>query len=37
MPVHEPEWKEACALIGEVALLYSALDHQLNLIVIEVT
>jgi hypothetical protein len=36
MPVHEPEWKDACAVIGEVTLLYSALDHQLNLIVIEV-
>jgi hypothetical protein len=36
MPVHEPEWKEACAVIGEVVLLYTALDHQLNHIVIEV-
>ena len=36
MPVHEPEWKDACALIGEVTLLFSALDHQLNHIIIEV-
>jgi hypothetical protein len=36
MPVHEPDWKEACAVIGEVVLLYTALDHQLNYIVIEV-
>jgi hypothetical protein len=36
MPVQEPEWKDACAVIGEVALLYSALDHQLNHIIIEV-
>lgn len=36
MPVHEPEWKEACAVVGEVVLIYTALGHQLNLIVIEV-
>jgi hypothetical protein len=36
MPVHEPEWKDACAVIGEVVLLYTALDTQLNHIVIEV-
>ncbi len=30
MPIHEPEWKDACAVIGEVVLLYSALDHQLE-------
>jgi hypothetical protein len=36
MPVHKPEWKDACAVIGEVVLLYSALDHQLNFIVIDV-
>ncbi|SHG45925.1 hypothetical protein [Bradyrhizobium erythrophlei] len=31
-----PEWKDACAVIGEIALLYTALDHQVNHIVIEV-
>jgi hypothetical protein len=36
MPVHEPDWKEACAVVGEVVLLYTALDHQLNHIIIEV-
>jgi hypothetical protein len=36
MPVDQPEWKDACAVVGELALLYTALDHQLNLIVIEV-
>jgi hypothetical protein len=36
VPVHEPEWKEACAVVGELVLLYSALDHQLNRIIIEV-
>ena len=36
MPVHDPDWKEVCAVIGEVVLLYTALDHQLNRIVIEV-
>jgi hypothetical protein len=36
MPVHDPDWKEACAVVGEVVLLYTALDTQLNHIVIEV-
>jgi hypothetical protein len=36
MPVHEPEWKDACAVVGEVTLLYTALDHQLNHIIIDV-
>jgi hypothetical protein len=36
MPVHEPEWRDACAVIGEVVLLYTALDTQLNHIVIDV-
>jgi hypothetical protein len=36
VPVSEPKWKEACAVVGEVVLLYSSLDHQLNLIIIEV-
>ncbi len=34
--MHEPEWKDACAVVGEVTLLYTALDHQLNHIVIDV-
>jgi hypothetical protein len=36
MPVKEGKWKDACASVGELVLLYSALDHQLNLIIIEV-
>ncbi|MBB4258065.1 hypothetical protein [Bradyrhizobium sp. CIR3A] len=36
MPLEDGEWKEAAALVGELVLLYSALDHQLNLITIEV-
>lgn len=32
----EAKWKDACATVGELVLLYTALDHQLNLIVIEV-
>lgn len=36
MPVDEPDWKEACAVVGELALLYTSLDHQLNRIVMEV-
>lgn len=37
MTVQEnPEWKDACAVVGEITLLYTALDHQLNQITIEV-
>jgi hypothetical protein len=36
MPVAEGKWKDACAAIGELALLYTALDHQLYRIIIEV-
>ena len=36
MPVKEGKWKDACATVGEVVLLYTALDHQLNHIIIEV-
>jgi hypothetical protein len=36
MPVKEGKWKDACANVGELVLLYTALDHQLNLIIIEV-
>jgi hypothetical protein len=34
--VKDPEWKEAYAVIGEVVLLATALDHQLNHVAIEV-
>jgi hypothetical protein len=30
MPVEEGKWKDACASVGELVLLYTALDHQLN-------
>jgi hypothetical protein len=36
MPVKEGKWKDACATVGELVLLYTSLDHQLNLIIIEV-
>lgn len=36
MPVDDPDWKDACADIGELVLLHSALDNQLNHILIEV-
>jgi hypothetical protein len=36
MPVAEGKWKDACAAVGELALLYTALDHQLNRIIIEI-
>jgi hypothetical protein len=36
MPVDDPDWKAACAEIGELVLLHSALDSQLNHILIEV-
>jgi hypothetical protein len=36
MQVKEGKWKDAFANVGELVLLYTALDHQLNLIVIEV-
>ena len=36
MPVEEGKWKDACASVGELVLLYTALDHQLNRIIIEV-
>jgi hypothetical protein len=36
MPVKEGKWKDACATVGELVLLYTALDHQLNHIIIEV-
>ena len=36
MPVKEGKWKDACACVGELVLLYTALDHQLNSIIIEV-
>ena len=29
MPV-EGKWKDACAMVGELVLLYTALDHQLQ-------
>ncbi|MGX9426413.1 MULTISPECIES: hypothetical protein [Bradyrhizobium] len=35
MPTKE-QWKNAYATIGEMVLLYTALDHQLNHIIIEV-
>jgi argininosuccinate lyase len=35
MPTKE-QWKEAYADVGELVLLYTALDHQLNHIIIEV-
>lgn len=35
MPVSDPKWKEACASIGELVLLYTALDTQLNHIIID--
>jgi hypothetical protein len=34
--LNDPKWKDACAVIGEVTLLYTSLDHQLNHIIIEV-
>jgi hypothetical protein len=36
MPVKEAKWEEALARVGELVLLYTALDHQLNHIIIEV-
>jgi hypothetical protein len=36
MPVKEGRWKDACAVVGELVLLYTSLDHQLNHIIIEV-
>jgi hypothetical protein len=36
MPAKDPEWREAFAKIGELVLLASALDHQLNHVVIAV-
>jgi hypothetical protein len=36
MPVKEGKWKDACATVGELVLLHTALDHQLNIIIIEV-
>lgn len=36
MPLENGEWKDAAALVGEIVLLYTALDHQLNLITVEV-
>ena len=36
MPANDPEWREAFAKIGELVLLASALDHQLNHVAIEV-
>ena len=36
MPVKEGKWKDACSTVGELVLLYTALDDQLNLIIIEV-
>jgi hypothetical protein len=36
MPVEEGKWKDACSMVGELVLIYTALDHQLNRIVIEV-
>jgi hypothetical protein len=36
MPAKDPEWREAFAKIGELVLLASALDHQLNHVAIEV-
>ena len=36
MPVDDPEWKDACAVVGEITLLFTALDHQVNHIIIEV-
>jgi hypothetical protein len=35
MALNDPKWREACAIVGEVPLLYTALDHQLNHIIIE--
>jgi hypothetical protein len=35
MAVVEGKWKDACAAVGELVLLYNALDHQLNRITIE--
>ncbi|MGY3130142.1 hypothetical protein ACVWZM_000824 [Bradyrhizobium sp. USDA 4501] len=35
MPTKE-QWKEAYAKVGELVLLYTALDHQLNHIIVEV-
>jgi hypothetical protein len=34
--VKEGKWKDACSTVGELVLIYTALDHQLNRIVIEV-
>jgi hypothetical protein len=36
MPATDPRWKAAFAEIGELVILYTALDHQLNHIIIEV-
>lgn len=36
MPVKDQEWKDACSTVGELVLIYTALDHQLNRIIIEV-
>lgn len=36
MPVAEGKWKDACSTVGELVLLYNALDHQLNHIIIDV-
>jgi hypothetical protein len=36
MPAKDPEWREAFAMVGELVLLASALDHQLNHVTIAV-
>ena len=36
MSVKEGKWKDACSTVGELVLIYTAHDHQLNRIVIEV-
>ncbi|WP_156436551.1 hypothetical protein [Bradyrhizobium pachyrhizi] len=37
MPTEKEKWKEACEAVGELILLYTGLDHQLNHIIIAVT
>jgi argininosuccinate lyase len=36
MPATDPKWRAACGEVGELVLLYTALDHQLNHVIIEV-
>jgi hypothetical protein len=36
MPATDPKWRAARGEVGELVLLYTALDHQLNHVIIEV-